>query len=67
MDPSPLSIGVGINFSRGGQRRHFAYTFQVADDAIQTDVYKALYPFYAKRKLLLFTTIVTKNALCWQQ
>jgi len=29
----------------GGQRRHFAYTFQVADD----DVHKALYPFYATR------------------
>jgi len=32
----------------GGQRRHFAYTFQVADDAMQTDVYKALYPFFTK-------------------
>jgi len=33
----------------GGKRRHFAYTFQVADDTMQTDVYKALYPFYTKR------------------
>jgi len=32
-----------------GQRRHFAYTFQVADDAMQTDVHKALYPFFTKR------------------
>jgi len=32
----------------GGQRRHFAYTCEVADDAMQTDVYKALYPFYTK-------------------
>jgi len=33
----------------GGKRRHFAYTFQAADGAMQTDVYKAIYPFYAKR------------------
>ena len=33
----------------GGQRRHFAYSFQVADDAMQTVVHKALYPFYARR------------------
>ena len=26
----------------GGQRRHFSYTFQVADDAMRTDVHKAL-------------------------
>jgi len=50
-----------------GQRRHFAYSFQVADDAMQMDVHKAFYPFYAKRKLLLFTAIVTKNALRWQK
>jgi len=48
MAPIPLSIGVRRNFL-GGQRRHFAYTFQVADDTMQTDVHKALYPFYAKR------------------
>jgi len=29
----------------GRQRRHFAYTYQVANDAVQTDVCKALYPF----------------------
>jgi len=33
----------------GEQRPYFAYTFQVADDAMQTDVYKALYPFFTKR------------------
>jgi len=48
MAPSPLSMGIRSNFSRG-QRRHFAYTVQVADDAMQTDVYKALYPFFTKR------------------
>jgi len=37
----------------GGQRRHFAYTFQFADDAMQTDVYKALYPFFTKRNCFI--------------
>jgi len=27
-----------------GQRRNFAYSFQVADDAVQMDVHKTLYP-----------------------
>jgi len=34
----------------GGKRRHFAYTFQFADDAMKTDVYKALYLFYTKKR-----------------
>jgi len=29
-----------------GQRRNFAYSLQVADDAMQMDVYKTLYPLY---------------------
>jgi len=33
----------------GGQRQHFSYTFQIADDAMQTDIYKALHPFFTKR------------------
>ena len=28
------------------QRRNFAYSLQVADDAMQMDVHKTLYPFY---------------------
>jgi len=36
-------------FPGGGQRRHFAYHFQVADNAMQTDVHKALYPFYTTK------------------
>jgi len=32
------------NFFQGGQRRNF-YPFQVADDAMQIDVHKMLYPF----------------------
>jgi len=43
----------------GRKRRHFAHTFQFADDAMQTDVYKALYPFYTK-KSLHFSAVVTK-------
>jgi len=33
-------------FFHEGQRRNFAWTFQVADDSLQTDVHKALAPFY---------------------
>jgi len=32
-------------FFQGWQRRNFAYPFQVADDAMQMDVHKTLYPF----------------------
>ena len=40
------SMGVRRYFSRGGQRRNFAYSFQVAGNAMQIDVQKSLYPFY---------------------
>ena len=40
------SMGVLRFFSRGGQHRNFAYPFQVADDAMQMDVYKTLCTFY---------------------
>jgi len=33
-------MGVPRNFSRGGQRRHFAYLFVAVDDATQIDEYK---------------------------
>jgi len=33
------------NFSRG-KRRNVTYPFQVADDAMQLDVHKMLYPIY---------------------
>jgi len=38
--PSPPSMGIRSKIS-GGERQ-FAYTFQVADDAMQTDLYKVL-------------------------
>jgi len=39
-------MGVRRNFSRGEERQNFAYTFHVADDTMQMDVHKALYPFH---------------------
>jgi len=30
----------------GGKRRNFAYPLQVANDAMQMDIYRTLYPFY---------------------
>jgi len=41
-------MGVQRNFS-GRQRQNFAYPFQVADDAMQMDIHKTLYPFYPIR------------------
>jgi len=32
-------------FFQGGQSRHVAYFFQIADDAMQIDIPKTLYPF----------------------
>jgi len=37
-------------FHGGGQSQHFAYPFQVVDDATQMDVNKMLHPFYATKK-----------------
>jgi len=36
------NMGVRRNFSKGGKIRHFAYPFQVADDAMQMNVHKTL-------------------------
>jgi len=43
-------MGVRRNFSRG-QRRHFAYLFEVADVAMQMFVHKTLYCFYTTKKM----------------
>jgi len=53
-------MGVRRKFSRRGQRRHIAYPFLVADDAMQTDVHKALYPFYTTTKITHDTATVKK-------
>jgi len=39
--------GLPQKLFQGGQRRKFAYAFQVADDAMQMDVHKTHYPFYS--------------------
>jgi len=67
MAQDPFPLGVRRSFSRRGQRRHFAYPFQVVDNAVQVDVNTALCPFYTKKKMIYFTAIVTKNTLRWQQ
>jgi len=39
-------MDVRRNYSRVGQRPNFAYSLQVADDAVQMDVHNTLYSFY---------------------
>ena len=49
-------------FFQRGQSRHFAYPFQVSDDASQMDVHKTLYPFYITKKLLNVTATLANSA-----
>jgi len=51
-------MGVRRNFFTGGQRRHFAYPFQVVDDATQMDVHETLHPFYTTKKMPNVTATV---------
>jgi len=60
------SVGVCRNFSRGGQRRHFAYTFEVAEVTMQMDFHKTLLPFCTKENAPCYGNS-HKNALLWQQ
>jgi len=53
-------MGVRRNFSKGEQRQNFAYQFQVADDTMQMDVHKTLYPFYVTQKIHHVTVTNTK-------
>jgi len=46
----------------GGQSRHFAYLFQVSDDAMQMNVYKTLYPFHTKQKMFSDAATVANSA-----
>jgi len=39
----------------------------IADDAMQMDVHKTLYPFCTKKKLPHVTGRITKKTLRWQQ
>jgi len=45
---------------------HLANKPQLTDDAMQIDVHKTLYPFYAPKKMPYVTVTVTKM-LCWQK
>jgi len=61
-------MGVRRNFSRGGQRQHFANPCQVADDAMQMYVHETLNLLYTskpqrKRPMLRQQS---QNALVWQ-
>jgi len=47
LDRNQCIHGRPQKFSRKGVRRNCAYPFQVADDAMQTDVHKMLYHFYS--------------------
>jgi len=49
-----------------GEHRCFAYTFHVADDAMQMDVHKTLSSCFTTRNMLHVVTS-HKNALLWQQ
>jgi len=61
-------VGVRIIFFRGeGQHQHFVDIFQVADDALQLDVYKTLYTFDTTNKMPYVMAPITKNTLRWQQ
>ena len=52
-------MGVRRNFSRG-ESRHFAYPFQVVNDAVQMDVHKTLYPLNTTKKMPQVTPTVPK-------
>jgi len=54
-------------FPGGWQSRHFAYPFQVVDDAAHMDVHKTLYPFNTTKKMPQVTATVPNNALRWEQ
>ena len=49
-------------FFQGGQTRHFAYPFHVADDAMKMHVHKTLYPFYTMTKMCPWYGSSRKNS-----
>jgi len=51
----------------GAQCRYSAYHFQVADDVMQMDIQKTLYPFYIHKENAPCFGNNYKNALRWQQ
>ena len=58
-----VHLGVRINFSIEGKRRHFASPFQVADDGMQMDVHKTLtHSTQTTKKMPYVTATITNNA-----
>jgi len=55
---APLPYGRPQKFFHGGKSRHFAYPFQVVDDATHMDVHKTLHPFYTTKKMPNVTATV---------
>jgi len=53
-------MGVFRNLSECGKGQQFAYSFQVADDAMLTDVHKPFWHFCTINKTPYVTTTVTK-------
>jgi len=49
-------------FPGGGQSRHFAYPFQIVDDATQMAVNKMLYPFCTTKKMPRYGNSHKKSA-----
>ena len=47
-----VAVSVRRIFSKGVQHRHFAYLFQVADVAMQTDVHKTLHSVFFLKPIL---------------
>jgi len=45
LDQNQCKHGRPQKYFQGWQHRHFAYPFQVANDAMQMYVHKTLYPF----------------------
>ena len=58
------SMGVRRKFSRRVQRRHFAYPFQVADDAMQMDVHEMIYTFYTTKNAPYYGSSHTNSLRC---
>ena len=57
---TPLNHGRPQSFFQGGQHRNFAYTFQVADGAMEMDVHKTLHRFHP---ICLYWLILNSQSL----
>jgi len=60
MTNNGVAHGRPQKFFQRGKSRHFAYPFQVADDAVRMDVHKTFYPFNTITKMPRVTATVPK-------